>query len=194
MSEERKLKIIFYFTVSYLFLFSLTALFQHNYEFLFYTVILSLFLLLIIFYHRKIHLPFSIMSGTTMIGMLHLAGGNIYINYIRLYDYWLIPNCFKFDNLVHLIATFVITIAAYSLIFPHLYKDLKHSKFLLSLIFVLLAAGLGSLNEIMELFAVAYLGAARQVGDYFNNAYDLLYNLIGAILASFVLVKYRQDN
>jgi hypothetical protein len=51
--------------------------------------------------------------------------------------------------------------------------------------------GLGAFNKVIELGAVIFLGASGQVGDYLNNAIDLMYNLGGAVLACFYLMKHN---
>jgi uncharacterized membrane protein YjdF len=50
-----------------------------------------------------------------------------------------------------------------------------------------IALGIGSLNEILELGAVVLLGAQEIVGDYFNNAMDLVFNQIGSVTAVFFI-------
>ena len=80
---------------------------------------------------------------------------------------------------------------AYNLLNPHLDKKIKHNKILLSLIIILIASGIGAFNEIIEFFAVVFFNAAKGVGGYFNNALDLVFNLIGAIIASFIITKYH---
>ncbi len=191
MADEKfKLKLMLYFTLFYLVVFTAISLFNKNYEFLYYTLVMSLLVFLVVLYHKKLHLTTAIIFGLTIVGAMHIFGGNVYILGTRLYEFWLIPGVFKYDNLVHLIGTFVAAFIAYSLLFPHLDKKLKHSKFLLSLVLILIASGIGAFNEVLELFAVVFLGATKQVGDYLNNAFDLLFNLIGAAIASIYIVYY----
>jgi flagellar biosynthesis protein FlhB len=47
--------------------------------------------------------------------------------------------------------------------------------------------GVGLINEIVELTAVVYLNAQEGVGDYLNNAIDLVYNSIGVIVTVVIL-------
>ncbi len=188
--EEKILKIIFYFTIGYLFLFTLLAVFQGNYEFLYYTVIFSILLLVIVFVQKKVHFPISMMIGSTIVGVLHFTGGLVHLPSGRLYDLWIIPEIFKYDNLIHLLATFFVTFAVYSLLYPHLYKDIRHNKFILAFIFIAMAGGISAFNEILELIAVEFFDAAEQVGDYYNNAYDLIFNFAGALAACAFLIPY----
>ena len=57
-----------------------------------------------------------------------------------------------------------------------------------------MAMGVGAFNEILELIAVVFLGAAEQVGDYFNNALDLFFNLIGSTIACFFIIHYHKKH
>jgi hypothetical protein len=52
--------------------------------------------------------------------------------------------------------------------------------------------GTGAFVEIIEFSAVVFLGAAEQVGDYFNNAIDLLFNLTGSGIACFFIMHYHR--
>lgn len=192
MKEETELNLMLLFTIGYLSFFTILALLNNNYEFLYYTIVMVIIIFIIILYHKKIHLPVWVMSGLAIVGALHIFGGNIHIKGIRLYDIWLIPNLLKYDNIVHFIGSFTVAIVVYSLIYPHLDKKLEHSKILLSTLLIFIATGIGALNEILELSAVIYFNASQQVGDYFNNAFDLLYNLLGSILSCFFLMSYHK--
>ena len=153
---------------------------------------MSILIFIIVLYHKKAHLTYHILIGLTIGGALHIFGGNIYLGTTRLYDYWLIPHYFKYDNLVHTFNTFVATFVIYSLLKPHLDKKLDHNSFLLGLLLVLITMGLGAFNEILEFGAVIFLGAAKQVGNYFNNALDLVFNLIGSSLAVIRIIIYHK--
>lgn len=192
MQRKTELKLMFYFTIIYLFIFTMLAMKNKNYEFLYYTVIMSALILLIVIYHKRFHLSTGVMAGLTLLGAMHIFGGNIYPWGTRLYDIWLIPGVFRYDNLVHFIGIFVATLVAYSLVHPHLDKRLGANKLLLSLILVMIALGMGSFNELFELGAVVFLGAAEQVGDYMNNAVDILFNFFGSIAACIYIVYHYE--
>jgi hypothetical protein len=192
MQDKAVLKLMLWFTIGYLAIFTILAIINKNYEFLYYTFILSALILIIVLYHKKIHLSKSILFGLTILGVMHIFGGNIHILGTRLYDIWLIqPNILKYDNIVHAFGIFVTTFVAYSFIHPHLDKKINHNAVLLSLILVSMAMGIGAFNEILELIAVVFLGAAKQVGDYINNALDLVFNLCGSIIACFFIIRYH---
>lgn len=194
IQEKTELKLMLWFTISYLAIFTILAIINENYEFLYYTFILSALIFIIVLYHKKIHLTKTILLGLTILGAMHIFGGNIHILGTRLYDIWLIPpNILKYDNIVHVFGIFVATFVVYSFIHPHLDKKINHNSVLLSLILVSIAMGTGSFNEILELGAVVFLGATKQVGDYFNNALDIVFNLFGSIIACFFIIRYHGE-
>jgi uncharacterized membrane protein YjdF len=97
-----------------------------------------------------------------------------------------------YDNFIHTYGSFIATLALYSLLSNYIDDRVKKKYFIFAFVLVLMAMGLGTIIELCELFAALYLNAAQQVGDYYNNAFDLFYNTIGAILATVVIYLYRQ--
>ncbi|MFC1801290.1 DUF2238 domain-containing protein [Nanoarchaeota archaeon] len=191
--KEKKLGLIFYFTLIYMAFFTIYSIINRNYEFIYYIVIMSILIFIIVLYHKKIHLSNHILLGLTILGVFHLLGGTVFIAGTRLYDLWLIPpNILKFDNLIHAFGIFVATFVVYSLLNPHLDKKIKHRSVLLITLMVLIAMGIGALNEIMELGAVVFFNAQQSVGDYLNNALDLVFNFIGALIACIFIIPYHK--
>ncbi|MFH1536574.1 MAG: DUF2238 domain-containing protein, partial [Patescibacteria group bacterium] len=162
-----------------------------NYEIFFYSVVLTILITLIGIFHEKLHLETSVISGLTLVGALHILGGHVSVGATRLYDFWFIQDIFKYDNLVHFIAYYVVALVAYSLLYPHLDKKTKHNWFLLGFLVFLIAMGVGAGAEITELFAVMLFDASTAVGDYYNNAFDLVFNLLGSISACIYLIIYH---
>jgi predicted Rossmann-fold nucleotide-binding protein len=68
----------------------------------------------------------------------------------------------------------------------------KQHSFLLGLLLVLIAGGIGVFNELLELLAVIVLHVGPQVGDYLNNTLDLLYNTLGSVVASIFVISYHR--
>lgn len=192
MNENTKIRLTFWFTLLYVSFFSIFAILRGNYEFIFYTVIMSVLIFIIIRIYKKLHLTSYILGGLALLGILHVLGGNVHIFDTRLYEFWLIDGVLKYDNMVHAFGIYVITFICYSLVYPHLDKKAKHNYVLLSVVLITSAIGFGALNEVIELMAVLFLGAAKQVGDYFNNAFDLLFNFIGASAACVFIIRYHK--
>jgi len=192
MNEKKESKLILIFTVIYIMLFSLLAIVTKNYEFLFYTIILFSLIILIVLYYKKLHLTPVILGGLSIVGLMHLAGGIVDVYGTRLYGFWIIQGILKYDNVVHAVGIFVATFVAYSIISPHLDLKTKQNPILFSLLLILIALGIGVINEIFEFGAVVFLDAQETVGDYFNNALDLVFNLIGSIIACFFIFPYHR--
>lgn len=189
---KKKNYLILIFTVVYLLVFTLNALFYANFEFLYYTVLLAVLIYVVIIVNKRLHLGFFILINLSILGFLHLLGGNLYWQGIRLYDWYFIPNFFRYDNFIHTYATFIATLALYSLLGNFIDFEIKKRYPLFALILILMAIGLGTLNELAEFFAVVVFNVAEKVGGYFNNALDLLFNTIGAILATIIIYFYRE--
>ena len=191
MKEKNELQWMLVFTLGYLVVFTVLAIVKGNYEFLYYTFVMSALILLVILYHKKLHLPKTILLGLTLLGALHIFGGNLSFLGTRLYDIWLVSDYIKYDNLVHSFGIFIATFVAYNILHPHLDKKINHNAYKLSLVLVAIAMGIGAFNEVIELGAVAFLNAAEQVGDYMNNALDLVFNLLGSAIACIFITKYH---
>jgi hypothetical protein len=187
LTEAGQRKAMLIFTICYLLAFTVVAIAHENYEFLYYTAIMSLLIFIVVLYHKHLSMTTSIMLGLTLVGALHIFGGNIHVHSIRLYDYWIINGWFRYDNLVHLVGSFTAALIAFNLLDPHLSHTMRQNRILISFIIIFIAGGMGAMNEIFELAAVLYFHAAAQVGGYLNNAFDLVWNLVGGTLAAFFI-------
>ena len=54
-----------------------------------------------------------------------------------------------------------------------------------------MSLGAGVFNEVVEFIAVVLFQEQNKVGDYYNNAIDLVYNSIGSLTAIVVIDIYR---
>jgi len=185
-------KPIYYFTIGYLIVFTILSVIHGNFEFLYYIFIMTIFITITLIANKKLHLTLYILMGLSILGFMNVAGGNLWFNGTRLYEIYLIKNILRYDNIVHSFGTFVGTFVAYNIIKPHIDKKIKYNRLLLSLILILMAMGFGAFIEVLEFGAVIFFGAAKQVGDYFNNTLDLLFNLIGSAAACFFIHPYHK--
>lgn len=185
MDYKCKLNMLFYFTMAFLLVFSILAIFNSNYEFLYYGLVLSVLLIGIISYSKIVYFPLEIIIGLVIFTFLHVLGGNIFISNIRLYDYWVVDGLVKYDNIMHFLGSFLVGISAYSLVKP--YAKQKVPKYIVWSTLVLIVMGVGAMNEVLEFSAVMFLGVAERVGDYYNNATDLVFNLFGGIFSCFFI-------
>ncbi len=189
--EEKKKTInwISFFTAGYFVFFGVLSIFNKNYEFLYYVIVIVLLMIVIIIYYRTIQLNKYLLWGLATLGAMHFFGGNLRIGAKRLYDIYIIPpNILKYDNIVHAFGIFVATFVVYNLLKPYLHPDIIQNKFIFSLILTLIVMGIGAFNEIIELVAVLIFKVQNLVGDYYNNAFDLVYNFVGALIACYIII------
>jgi len=189
---KNKNYLIVFFTVGYLLAFSVDAFAHSNWEFLYYIILMTVLIFTIVSINKRLHLAFFIILNLSLLGFLHLFGGNFHVGLVRLYDYYFIADILRYDNIIHTYGTFIATVALYSLLSPYISKELKSHYPIFAIVLVLMAIGIGVLNELVEFLAVVFLNAAEQVGGYYNNALDLLFNTIGSIIASIFIYFYRE--
>ncbi|MFH1316364.1 MAG: DUF2238 domain-containing protein [Candidatus Woesearchaeota archaeon] len=176
------------FTILYVVVFSIVALLRKNYEFLVYLFVITIIFFLVLAYLDKRFNQLSLW-GLSVWGFLHMCGGNIYFSGIRLYDIQLIPILLRYDQLIHAFGFAVATLVASQLLNPYLKENIKRWT-LLSFLIIMIGMGFGALNEVVELFAMLMYKNAG-VGDYYNNAFDLVFNMIGGIIAV-LLINYSR--
>jgi putative membrane protein len=174
-------------------LFTAFFLIKGNYEFLFYAFTLGIVCFIIERTDRIFTYPPLAKIGFNLWVFLHFSGGAFNIAGTKLYDTVLISiigepfNLLKYDQVIHGYCYFVITLFMYSVV---LYiSDRQAPIFLVSLITVLAGASIGAINEIIEFASVVFLDAGQAVGGYYNNALDLVFNFIGAVIAVIIVVR-----
>jgi len=185
-------KSIVYFTFFYVTLFSLNALLRGNIEFVYYTAVMLLSIGTILFIHRRMHFYPIVLMSLSVLGLLHLLGGNVLVGETRLYEYYLVPDLFKYDNFVHMVGSGIMVMMAYTLLTPIL-DDRFERRQQLYFVFLLVVVGmgLGAINELIEFIAVILFDVSSQVGDYTNTLLDIVYNTLGSLVMAIFLVKSR---
>lgn len=161
-----------------------------NYEFIWYVVVMIGFAWLVAGTARISKLPPYLLWALALWGLMHMAGGSVMIGDYKLYAQILIPfymdgefSILKYDQLVHAYGFGVGALVIEYLLWRKISGSI--SRFWIGVVAVLAAMGLGVVNEIAEFLAVVALGSTG-VGGYINNALDLVFNTIGAILAVLV--------
>lgn len=192
--KQNDLAVVF-FTLFYLVFFTIFAIVRGNYEFIFYSLVFLLLFELGIYIHKQIQLPAFIIIGLSLLGFMHILGGNISITGERLYDKIFFFGLLRYDNIVHVVGSILGTFVLNELFCFLIEKKTIVEKRLYYLSLFLMGLGVGLINEIVELVAVIFLNAQAGVGDYLNNAIDLVYNAIGVIVAVIILdinTQYRR--
>jgi len=151
-------------------------------EFFIYATVIILTIFFFWLKFRRLDIRFSLLILVEISILLHFSGAFVEIHGHRLYDSRLFD--IRYDKLVHFINAMIATLVV---IFLFKRRDLPQTPFVL-LIAVLTVLGLGAIVEIIE-FAVTLTVPHNGVGDYNNNMFDLVANLLGS-LSSALLFKY----
>jgi len=170
--------------------FTIVALRSKNHEFLLYVLVILLVAAWVVWKQRSIQFGPMILWGLTLWGLMHMAGGNLRVAGGVLYGLQLIPKVLKYDQLVHAVGFGVATLVCYHLLKGHLAAPVTRRGTILVLV-ILMSSGLGAVNEIIEFLCVKSLPRTG-VGGYDNTLWDLVFNLIGGILAA-IFIALRPD-
>lgn len=177
------------FNLGYIAIFGLWAVAERNYEFLFYVSIVVFLILLLLFKYKRLGLSTGAMWLLSIWGLLHMMGGNIPIGDSVLYNLQLIPVLLKYDQFVHAFGFGSTTIVGWQLLRPCLKEKFNWTT--ISIILVMIGMGAGALNEILEFIATVTIPETN-VGGYYNTALDMVFNMIGAIIAVLYLTKKQK--
>jgi len=173
--------------------FGTAFLLRKNYEFVIYVGVIVVCLALICLTFFRVAYSTTTLTGLTVWAILHMTGGAVYINEVRLYDIILIPlsqtyPILRYDQVVHIFGFAAATLTMFDLLRPLLKENLR-GFVALSVVVVMAGLGVGALNEIIEALVAATIPSSG-VGGYVNTALDLIADLLGALLA-FVFIKWR---
>lgn len=188
--NKHKNYLVLAFTIVYLLAFTLNGMFNADYEFLYYTILITVVIIVVTTIHQKLHLASFILVNLSILGFIHLMGGNIYIEGVRLYDIYFIPGIIRYDNIVHTYGTFIGTLSLYSLLAMYIDPAIRRRYPIFAILLIMMAIGMGTIVELVEFLAVVLFGVADKVGDYFNNTLDLFFNTLGASLATVMIYFY----
>jgi|SRR3989344_3071847 len=190
--------ILLIFNLIYIIAFTIYYIKIQDFEFLWYIAIMLVLFALVAGTLRKTKFSYAVLWGLSIWGLLHMIGGGVSVGGKVLYALELIPiwvtenfYVLKYDQFVHGYLYFVMTFVVYHLLKKNL--NGKFNNWIIYPVVVLASVGISTLNEIAEFAAVLALPQTG-VGGYFNTAWDLVFNTLGAILAVIVLhLKIRKQ-
>lgn len=194
MVIDRKLIPVVVFTAAYLLAAAAWIVAIGDYEFLAYIVILLILAGVLWVVHRRVDLPLALIWALSAWGALHMAGGLVQLpgnwpvggGTPVLYNWHIAGPWFKYDQVVHAYGFGITTWLCYCGL-RSLAPDLAKPPSLGALTLCVAAAtGFGALNEVIE-FTITLLVPENNVGGYVNTAMDLVYNLLGAVVAAVCL-------
>lgn len=187
MRLTRTEKPILIFNIIYVSLFTWLALRRTNHEFLLYVAVIVVIASWILWKQHAIRFPRTILWGLSLWGFAHMAGGLLRVGQGALYELILVPivpqlNVLRFDQVVHALGFGVATMIGHHLLQPYTSKETRPGAGYWFVV-ALAGCGFGALNEVIEFVAVLTMPQTG-VGGYENTLLDLVFNLIGAALAT----------
>ena len=180
-------------TCAYLILALGFAIVRVNLEFLFYIVVMLILIGCILMVDRAIGLGMPVLWGLSLWGLAHMAGGLVVVpagwpvesDSRVLYTLWLIPDRLKYDHVVHAYGFALTTFVCWHGLCSVIRRRGGIATPTLGLLMLAVAAalGFGALNEVVE-FAATLVMSNTNVGGYQNTGWDLVSNLLGALVAA----------
>ncbi len=189
-------------TAAYLVAAAITAWLLGNGEFVFYIGVMLVIIAAMGWVHRRVGLSAELLAGLSGWGLLHMAGGLVPIpadwhsglEQSVLYNLWLVPRLFKYDQAVHILGFGLTTWLCWQSLTVAIVARQPGAappRPTAGLLVICAAAGMGfgALNEVVEFFATLLLPQTN-VGGYENTGWDLVSNLVGCLIAA-LLIRAR---
>lgn len=167
-------------------IFAVIALGHANYEFVLYVGVIVVAGTWVLLKQRTVQFDRGILWGLTAWGLAHMIGGNIRVGDGIVYNVIVIPilpqyHILRYDQILHTFGFGVMTLMCHHLLRPFLRSEISRFR-TLGLLIVLMGSGVGAINEIIE-FTVVLTVPETGVGGYENTMLDLVFNLLGGIVA-----------
>ncbi len=178
-TEERRFRITFVvLAIAVLMLTLINILFLNNREFAFYFLLAFGTLFLFFEGRGRSQLNWKILFAAGLLMVLLLLDNTVRFGDFRLYDSYLFG--VRFDNIAHFLGFVFVAFVVYRFL-THYFKPIIKKHYLLATV-IFLTLGLGAMLEIFEFSAVIFFQA--DVGDYTNNAIDLVVDAFGALIGA----------
>lgn len=182
---------LFAFTVAYMIPAAAVCLRGGNREFFLYLGVMLLLIGAVSALHQAVGLHLATLWGLSLWGLAHLAGGLAPIpeswpheDTLVLYDWWLIPQRLKYDQVIHAYGFGLTTWVCWQGLSRAFANRGVTAQPTLGLLTLCAAGGVGfgALNEIVEFLAVLTIPDTN-VGGYMNTGWDLVFNALGSVIA-----------
>lgn len=152
-----------------------------------YLVVVGGAVALVVRLHARFRLGGGMLWSLACWGFTHMAGGVVPIGQGRtLYNLWIVDGWLKYDQAVHAFGFGTATFVCGTVLLRWLPAGRLSSG---PAVLILLAGmGVGAVNEIVEFGATLVLEHTN-VGGYDNTGWDLVFDLLGAVVATVWLVR-----
>ncbi len=189
---------ILIFNIIYLILFGIHFINRGNFEFIWYIFIMIILIVLFVLLHKKYRFSTWTLIGLSLWGIGHMFGGSTILGEPRIYTRVLInlfttgdATVFSYDQLLHFYFYIVMTSVIYQI--SKKYFKPNANWLIVSTMIVFASIGVGAFNEIVEFMPVLFLEETG-VGGYFNVAWDIVFNALGALVAIIYISFKRRNN
>ncbi len=179
-----------------------TSLSGGKMEFVMYVAVMGILLVPVLILHRRVSLHPAALWGLSLWGLAHMCGGLVEVpsswptagDSRVLYNWWIIPERFKFDQAVHAYGFGLTTWICWQALHWTFQANGANIRPTFGLLTLCVAAGMGfgALNEVIE-FVATLTVPETNVGGYINTGWDLVSNLVGSLLAAFLIAIFARD-
>jgi hypothetical protein len=140
--------------------------------------------------HERVGFSGPVLWALAAWGLLHAAGGILYVGEGVLYRFKPVPGLPRFDQAVHVFGFGAATIAVWQGLRTRLLRGTRPGAGV-GFVVALAGMGVGALNEVLEFLSTRVLPETN-VGGYVNTGWDLVYNALGATAAAaWIAVRER---
>jgi len=183
------------FNFLYLVLFAIHFFNRGNYEFIWYILVMLILIGIFSFLHKKYRFSTLTLIGLSIWGIAHMFGGSTLLGEPRIYARILIElfttgdtTLFRYDHLLHFYFYVVMTAVIYQILKNYIKPNTNW--LIVSVFMVFASMGVGAFNEIVEFLPVLFLRETG-VGGYYNVAWDIVFNTLGAIVG-IIYLSFRR--
>ena len=134
---------------------------------------------LVLGFDSRVRFSTEVLILLSISGFAHMAGGNIFINDVRLYEFTLF-GFLGYDHLLHVVGLGTGGLAVWEAT-ARMFR--AFGGWPAAVITFLGAHAIGTAIEIGEYLSYLFIEAVK-VGDYANNMQNLIANMVGALLAA----------
>jgi hypothetical protein len=132
--------------------------------------------------HQRAGFSGPVLWALAVWGLLHAAGGILYVGEGVLYRFEPVPPLPRYDQVIHAFGFGAATVAVWQGLRARL-PERTRPRAGLGFVVALAGMGVGALNEVLEFLSTRVLPETN-VGGYENTGWDLVYNAIGATAAA----------
>ena len=147
------------------------------------------------FLHKKYNFSTPTLIGLSVWGIAHMFGGSTILGEPRIYGRIIFDlfttgdtTLIRYDHILHFYFYLVMTSVIYQI--SRKYFNPTANWKIVGLIIFFASMGVGAFNEIIEFLPVLFLEETG-VGGYYNVAWDIVFNAVGAFI-SIIYISYMR--